>query len=149
MFIIDFFPSVSLKTKVTIQAIVSFFMWFKLLYFLRMFKDTGYFIRMIVYVVHDIRFFLMVLFISLIAFGDAFLSLSLANESEENRFVFNLLNSTIYTYRIILGDFDTEQFGLVSTGLVWLLFLLCTLFNMIIMLNLLISIISESFANVN
>jgi hypothetical protein len=33
--------------------------------------------------------------------------------------------------------------------LVMVLFLLCTVFNMIVMLNLLIAIISESFANVN
>lgn len=55
----------------------------------------------------------------------------------------------VYTYRLILGDWDTEKFGEVSVLLVWILFLLCTIFNMIVMLNLLIAIISESFARVN
>ena len=50
---------------------------------------------------------------------------------------------------MVLGNFDTNSFGVVSVGYVWILFILCTLFNMIIMLNLLIAIISESFANVN
>lgn len=31
-----------------VQAITTFFMWFKLLYFLRIFKSTGYLIRMII-----------------------------------------------------------------------------------------------------
>jgi hypothetical protein len=47
---------------------------------------------------------------------------------------------------MVLGDFDTNQFGTISVGYVWVLFILCTLFNMIIMMNLLIAIISESFA---
>jgi hypothetical protein len=49
---------------------------------------------------------------------------------------------------LILGDFDTSAFGEVSVLLVWVLFLLCTVFNMIVMLNLLIAIISETFAKV-
>jgi hypothetical protein len=49
---------------------------------------------------------------------------------------------------MVLGDFDTNAFGEISVGYVWVLFILCTVFNMIIMMNLLIAIISESFANV-
>jgi hypothetical protein len=55
----------------------------------------------------------------------------------------------IYTYRMILGDFDTSAFGEVAPGFVVLLFILCTIFNMIVMLNLLIAIISDSYARVN
>jgi hypothetical protein len=50
---------------------------------------------------------------------------------------------------MILGSFDTTVFGSVALTVVWIFFLLCTLFNMIVMLNLLISIISETFATVN
>ena len=49
---------------------------------------------------------------------------------------------------MVLGDFDTTQFGSVSVGYVWILFVLCTLFNMVIMLNLLIAIISDSFSRI-
>jgi hypothetical protein len=54
-------------------------------------------------------------------------------------------DSIIYTYRIILGDFDVSNFGHVGTPLVMALFIMCTVFNTIVMLNLLIAIISESF----
>ena len=50
---------------------------------------------------------------------------------------------------MVLGDFATDAFGIYAVPLMWILFLLCTVFNMIIMLNLLIAIISESFARVN
>jgi hypothetical protein len=50
---------------------------------------------------------------------------------------------------MILGDWDTDAFGSVALVMVWIFFLLCTFFNMIVMLNLLISIVSEAFATVN
>jgi hypothetical protein len=49
---------------------------------------------------------------------------------------------------MVLGDFSTDAFGTEATGLVNALFLLCTIFNMIVMLNLLIAIISASFEKV-
>ena len=49
---------------------------------------------------------------------------------------------------MILGDFDTSHFGIVAQPLVVVMWLLCTMFNMIVMLNLLISIISDSYARV-
>lgn len=57
-------------------------MWIKLLYFLRIFRSTGYLIRMIVEVLSDMGIFLLVLLITLTAFGDAFLRLSLANDPD-------------------------------------------------------------------
>lgn len=67
---------------------------------------------------------------------------------EEDRFVFGFFDSIIYTYRIILGDFDVTAFGSVGTAMVYGLFILCTVFNTIVMLNLLIAIISETFTMV-
>jgi hypothetical protein len=75
---------------------------------MRIFKETGYFIRMITYVVYDMRYFLLILFIAILAFGDAFLSLSSANTDDENKFVSNFLDSTVYTYKLILGEFNTD-----------------------------------------
>lgn len=50
---------------------------------------------------------------------------------------------------MVLGEFSTENFGEVAVGYVWVLFILCTMFNMIIMFNLLIAIISQVFIKVN
>lgn len=102
---------------------------------------------MIFEVIKDMRYFFLVLLLTIIAFGDSLLSISYGNQESE-RFTTGFIDSIIYTYRMILGDFDTSAFGSVATPLVMILFLLCTIFNMIVMLNLLIAIISESFAKV-
>jgi hypothetical protein len=130
-------------------------MWFKFLYFLRVFQPTGYLIRMIIEVIFDMKYFFLLLLITIAAFGDSFLRIATANPDEEDeegnnpRFTTGFIDSMIYTYRMILGDFDTGNFGHVATPAVMILFLLCTIFNMIVMLNLLIAIISDSYARVN
>lgn len=91
--------------------------------------------------------FMVVLFITIVAFSDTFLTLSNGNEEHE-KFVFSFTDSIIYVYRIILGDFDVSKFGTVAVPLCYALFILCTIFNTIVMLNLLIAIISESFSYV-
>ena len=62
-----------------LQAIGVFFMWFKFLYFFRIFKSFGYLTRLILLVIYDMRHFLCVLFITIVAFSDAFLTLSNGN----------------------------------------------------------------------
>ena len=95
----------------SILVIVTFFMWMKFFYFLRIFKNTGYLIRMISEVVVDMRYFFLVLFICVAAFGDSLLTLSKDNPEGEERFIHGFVDSHIYTYRMILGDFDTVAFG--------------------------------------
>jgi len=123
-------------------------MWLKFLYFFRIFDQTSYLIRMIVVVVIDMRHFLLVLLFMIIGFGNAFLVIALGNTNEEVIFVDSYINSILYSYRMVLGDFATDAFGEVGVPLVWILFLVFTIFNMIVMLNLLIAIISDSYARV-
>jgi len=62
-----------------IQSVTTFFMWLKLLYFMRIFKNTGYLIRMIITVIYDMGSFLLVLLIGIMAFADSFLSIAYGN----------------------------------------------------------------------
>lgn len=139
----------------SLQATMSLILWLKFLYFLRIFKSTGYLIRIIIEVCVDMRHFLLIMFLTMVAFGDAMRSISTSNEdipdesNNSSQFVGSYIDSITYTYRMVLGDFDTSNFGLVAVPYVWILFVLCTVFNMIIMLNLLVAIISESFARIN
>jgi hypothetical protein len=105
---------------------------------------------MIIEVVYDMRSFLLVLLVTIAAFGNSMLVLSLGNSPDsEQRFIGGFVESLTFTYRLVLGDWDTGAFGETAVPLVWILFLLCTIFNMIVMMNLLIAIISETFARVN
>lgn len=76
MIIIQDFLRIKYEVQHSIHAISCLLMWFKLLYFLRIFKETGYLIRMIIEVIKDMQVFFIVLVIVLCAFADAYLSLS-------------------------------------------------------------------------
>jgi hypothetical protein len=101
------------------------------------------------------RHFLLILFLTIMAFGDAMRSIATSNP-KETQFIGDYHESLLFVYRMILGDFQVEAegegspgFGSVAVTYMWILFILCTVVNMIIMLNLLIAIISESFAKIN
>ena len=103
---------------------------------------------MIVEVIYDMGIFLFVLLITVAAFGDSFLKISKGND-EENQFTSSFVYAILYAYSMILGGYDTTAFGVVATPLVWIFWVLCTILDMIVMLNLLIAIISSTFDRVN
>lgn len=128
---------------------MSLAIWLKLLYFLRIFKETGYLVRIIIQVVIDMRYFLLVLGLTFVAFGDAMNAINTSNE-DEDKFTGDFWpESILFIYRMGLGDIQLDEVGKVSVVYVYTLFVLCTVLNMIIMLNLLIAIISESFGKIN
>lgn len=94
------------------------------------------------------RYFLFVLLLTFVAFGDAVYYI---NKSNTEGFIGgdNYIFGILFIYRMVLGDFATNEFGSNAVYLMLILFVFCTVFNMIIMLNLLIAIISESFARIN
>ncbi|CDW88905.1 wd-40 repeat protein [Stylonychia lemnae] len=132
-------------------SIVTLLMWMKFLYFFRLFDSTSYLIRIIVEVVISMRYFLLVLLMTIIGFGNAFYVISNGNVEDplvDNFFITSYLDSIVFSYRMILGDFNTTEFGALVTPLCIVLFLIFTVFNMIVMLNLLIAIISDAYAAV-
>lgn len=104
--VIQDFARIKYDALHSLHAIASLLMWFKFLYFLRIFSSTGYLIRMIIEVVKDMQIFFLVLIIVLCAFGDSFLSLSIANIDEDVQFAgTDFLSALVYAYRTSLGDF--------------------------------------------
>ena len=65
-----------------IVAIATVFLWIKLLYFMRVFRGTGFYIRVITEVTIDLRDFLLIFLISILAFSDAMLTMSMGNIEE-------------------------------------------------------------------
>lgn len=125
---------------------MSLLIWLKFLYFLRIFESTGYLIRIIIQVCIDMRHFILLLFLTFIAFGEAIQSIS--DTTGENNYT-GYLGGIGYVYRMVLGDFSVDDFDHRATLFMWILFIACTVLVMIIMMNLLIAIISESFAAIN
>ena len=56
-----------LKVERYVNAVASFFIWFKLLYFFRVFRVYGHLIKTIVQVLIDMKVFVVILFMSLLA----------------------------------------------------------------------------------
>jgi len=49
---------------------------------------------------------------------------------------------------MILGEYEMDEFGEVALPLVQILWIMCTIFDMVVMLNLLIAIISNTYQRV-
>lgn len=92
--------------------------------------------------------FLVVLMLAIVAFSDTYRTISDANDVD-HKFVDGSFDSFLMAYKMALGDFNTDEFGEVAIPMCIFFFFLCTVFNMIVMFNLLIAIISETFTNVN
>jgi len=57
----------------------------------------------------------------------------------------------LYTYKFTLGEFGLDDFdydNYKSSLTLWFLFIICSIFMLIILLNMLIAIMSESFTKI-
>jgi hypothetical protein len=100
-------------------------------------------------VLYDMKIFLLILIIMYLGFGEAFLRLSEGSDPE-SQFIPGYPHAILYSFRLSLGDMATDTFdNSVQPVTAWLLFIGCLLYTNIVMLNLLIAIISESFAHIN
>jgi hypothetical protein len=121
------------------NSIIGLLLWLKFLIFLRIFEYTGHLIYMLSEVFKGLVPFIIVTIISITGFADAFHSISRTyNEPLADSY----LGAFKYSILLTLGEFDVD----VLDELGWILFLAAATFNLIILLNLVIAIISEVFA---
>jgi hypothetical protein len=66
--------------EITCNVLTSILMWLKLLYFLRVFENFSFFIRMLVNIFSAIRYFSLVLLITMMAFGEGYEMINKANQ---------------------------------------------------------------------
>jgi hypothetical protein len=134
-----------------IASICVIILWIKLFYFLRVFESTSKLIRMIFEIVNDMKNYLIVLSIGIFGFANGFYILSQNQQGLDPFAGETFLGSVIYSYRFTLGDFSTDDFNSlapVDTILVWIIFIIASMFMVIILLNLLIAIMGDTFGRV-
>jgi hypothetical protein len=144
---VEFHESNIVKWQRYLNAVASFFIWFKFLYFFRIFRTFGHLIKTIIEVINDMKVFLVILSMSILAFSGTFFILAQNNEGDKV-FVDSYIGAIMEMYELMLGNFDVSKFGETGYAVVYLMFALASLFLIVIMLNLLIAIISDTFANV-
>jgi len=92
-------------------ALACFLLWIKLFYYMRIFKPTSSFIRMIIEMFKDIRIFILIFFIAILAFANFYYILDKGNEDK----VLGELDSSyggaiVYTYMQALGELGSDGF---------------------------------------
>ena len=142
----------------TIQTWAALTIWMRFLLYLRAVSlNYGYMVRMITGTVRDMVPFLMIFFFGVCAFADAFESitfvqhlngnLELPSEIEGANFYQMYFQQYVITWQrsflVALGTFPENLDSFREMD--WLVFLICCIFNIIVLLNLLISIISETY----
>eukprot|EP00347_Sterkiella_histriomuscorum_P008832 403343569 len=147
----DRIPSVPNSVNRPIASLCLIILWIKLFYFLRVFESTSRLIRMIIEIVNDMKNFLMVLTIGIIGFSGGFYILQQGLTQEADGTPGNVFMSIIYSYRLAQGDFQLDFFDQLNTVdyiLAWFLFVTGSLFLVIVLLNLLIAIMGDTFSRV-
>jgi WD40 repeat protein len=112
------------------------FSWLRGISYFRMFTGTRYMVRLLGMVILDMRVFFTILAYSTVGFSFIFYL-----RNPETEFFIYLMTS----YRLDLGDFNTDY----TVVFDWVVFFLATMMNPMIMLNLLISILSDTAARVS
>ena len=145
----------------TIQTWAAISIWFRFLLYLRTINTFSWLIRMITQCLIDMVTFAFVLLIGVMAFSDAFKSIEKKlqirgklpatdfgeDPSAYDRYLKQYVNSWQKSYRTMLGDFDPNVEFYEEND--WVVFFICTIFNIILLLNLLIAIISQTFENIS
>jgi hypothetical protein len=129
-------------------------------YWMRLFQSTSFYVLMIQETMWDIRYFLVMLILCIATFANAILILDLAQEnigSDADEFTRvipesidnDIFDSILNQYLLGLGEFTIDDYP--SNGakyLIFIYFILATIFTQIGFLNLLIAIISDTYARI-
>ena len=101
-------------------------------------------------VILDIRYFIFIFFVVIIAFGHAYNVFFYNGIKEKGQLSVQpkFFNSLSYSYLIPLGDYNQDIFPEYQFWVPWLFFVLASLINLIVLMNLLISIVSDTFSRI-
>jgi len=120
---------------------------------MRLFRTTGYLVYSILTVISDMASFLLILLIVIVAFAYSFLSLNYAcNESDSlcepdipgETPVTKQMWAIYYSFLMTIGDYDISGFDIAG----YILFVMATMLEVIILLNVLIAIVSNSYQKI-
>ena len=157
------------KHHVVSLALALFLKWMGLLYFLQAFSSTGPLVRMVFQIIVDMRYFVSILLVAVLASASSFYALlhhstrghthshtddddgGNGNGSDNNSNPFRGAGHTLFFMfkMLLLGDFDTDLFLLGEyVSLLQVLFVFSMMLTLIILLNLLIALMSDSYERI-
>ena len=115
----------NMELQFIVAPLALFFTWIKIFNMLRMFKNIGFMVSIIVEVCKETIFFLLIMFLEFLAFSETFNALSISIDGEmksedmqyipgptnspftfSGEYPYPSFNSLIYVYRISLGEWE-------------------------------------------
>jgi hypothetical protein len=158
------------KHHVVFLALALFLKWLGLLYFLQAFSATGPLVRMVFQIIVDMRHFMAILLVAVLASASSFYALlhhstrhdahthSADYDDDDSNGIgsgsnnpFRGAGQTLFFMfkMLLLGDFDTDLFLLGEyVALLQVLFVSSMMLTLIILLNLLIALMSDSYERI-
>lgn len=154
-----------------LASVLNFLLFFKISTGMNQFKDFRIIFRLVKQTAIDMMAFTGFLILAMILFGTTFYHLN-THSTEEKEDIYNsagelVLNpdgtpkqqynnierrpietAILYEYLLVFGEFDMDGFENDKYGERWLLFIMATVLLQLVMLNLLIAIMSDTFAKV-
>ena len=142
----------------TLQTWTALSLWMRFFLYLRTRDKYDWYIRLIIESFYDMRHFLAIMMLGVLAFASAFIQIDQINiidgrvELAEHSgdwvdkyfSMYNLaFKDSILT---IFGQFDEDILSYRNGD--WIVFLLCVIFNIIVLFNALIAVVSETFAEI-
>ncbi len=122
----------------------------KLLYYLRPYKSLSYLVRAILSILYNLKTFFFLYVISTIAFADAFYTASQYHQKyrydEEKTYYKSFIEAFLNTYYFMMasmGELDNTE-----TVLVFTVYILCSVFIYICLLNLLIASVASVYGKI-
>jgi hypothetical protein len=160
MVAIDFYKQeeyISLLLIRTLGGFVNFFMWIKVFYWMRIFTSLAYYVNLIVQTISDSSYFMVMVMIIICAFANFFYVLNInfvANNIDHSYFDtyygFMPVDAILSIYELgVLGNYDVtvyrEGYDKAEANI---MFFIATFIITVVFMNMLIAIMSDTFAQV-
>ena len=136
-----------------IEATASIFIWLKSLYFLQLFDEFSQLVLTAYQVLLEIRWFIIVILIIILAFGNAFWLIGRNQlhydrvENVKDISYYNFWQTSLYMYYQMLGELILDPFEAgkdpTHEAVLWILFLLSSFTLIVTLLNMLVAIMGE------
>lgn len=96
-------PEISDALIQKLNSISIFCLWINILNYLRLFRKTGYLIHLIIQVIIDMKYFLMIVGVTLLSFSSTFYILSRSNTQGGDFLEGSYINANTFIYQLLLG----------------------------------------------
>ena len=141
------FSSASFANINRVSSVTVLILYFKVFYFLRIFFETGYLVRMIIEIVIDMKNFVIVLLIAVMAFANSYYILG-RNADAGNFAGTEVSDAFIYSWNTGLGNTSTSGFNDKDEEVLWIIYVINLIVVLVMMLNLVVAIMGDTFSRV-